>query len=85
MNTPFEIQKHTTESKRFSTANARHTIIARLVERVEISHDYEVGIKFRISVEQYMRMRHKGRGSMSSHMAMSLVGAFKGIIRKYIE
>ena len=34
-----------------------HTmIIARLVERIEINHDYEVEIKFRISVEQYMRI-----------------------------
>ena len=28
----------------------------RLVERIEINHDYEVEIKFRISVEQYMRI-----------------------------
>ena len=34
-----------------------HTmIIARLVERIKINHDYEVEIKFRISVEQYMRI-----------------------------
>ena len=31
-------------------------IIARLVERIEINHDYEVEIKFRISVEQYLRI-----------------------------
>ena len=35
---------------------AKHMIIARLVERIEINHDYEVEIKFRISVEQYMRI-----------------------------
>ena len=28
--------------------------IALLVERIEIKHDYEVEIKLRISVEQYM-------------------------------
>ena len=31
-------------------------IIARLVEQIAINHDYEVEIKFRISVEQYMRI-----------------------------
>lgn len=31
-------------------------IIARLVERIDIGHDYEIEIKFRISVEQYMRI-----------------------------
>ena len=35
---------------------AKHMIIARLVERIEINHDYEVEIKFRISVDQYMRI-----------------------------
>ena len=42
----------------FDEANAetKHMIIARLVERIEINHDYEVEIKFRISVEQYMRI-----------------------------
>ena len=42
----------------FDDANAetKHMIIARLVERIEINHDYEVEIKFRISVEQYMRI-----------------------------
>ena len=35
---------------------AKHMIIARLVERNEINRDYEVEIKFRISVEQYMRI-----------------------------
>ena len=35
---------------------AKHMIIARLVERIEINRDYEVEIKFRISVEQYMRI-----------------------------
>ena len=34
----------------------KRLIIARLVERIEINHDYEVEIKFRISVEQYMRI-----------------------------
>ena len=37
-------------------AETKHMIIARLVERIEINHDYEVEIKFRISVEQYMRI-----------------------------
>ena len=36
-------------------------IIARLVERIEINHDYEVEIKFRISVEQYMRIAAYGQ------------------------
>ena len=42
----------------FDEANAetKHMIIARLVERIEINHDYEVQIKFRISVEEYMRI-----------------------------
>ena len=42
----------------FDEANAetKHMIIARLVERIEINHNYEVEIKFRISVEQYMRI-----------------------------
>ena len=42
----------------FDEANAetKHMIIARLVEGIEINHDYEVEIKFRISVEQYMRI-----------------------------
>ena len=42
----------------FDEANAetKHMIIARLVERIEINHDYEVEIKFRISVEQYMKI-----------------------------
>lgn len=31
-------------------------IIARLVERIDIGRDYEIEIKFRISVEQYMRI-----------------------------
>ncbi len=39
-----------------ANAEAKHMIIARLVERIEINHDYEVGIKFRISVGQYMRI-----------------------------
>ena len=37
-------------------AETKHMIIARLVERIEINHDYVVEIKFRISVEQYMRI-----------------------------
>ena len=39
-----------------STLRILISIIARLVERIEINHDYEVEIKFRISVEQYMRI-----------------------------
>ena len=39
-----------------ANAETKHMIIARLVERIEINHDYEVEIKFRISVEQYMRI-----------------------------
>ena len=31
-------------------------IIARLVERIEIGHGYKAQIKFRISIEQYMRI-----------------------------
>ena len=36
----------------FDEANAetKHMIIARLVERIEINHDYEVQIKFRIKI-----------------------------------
>ena len=36
------------------TQKPSNMIIARLVERIEINHDYEVEIKFRISVEQYV-------------------------------
>lgn len=45
-------------AKTFDKANAetKYMIIARLVEQIEINHDYEVEIKFRISVEQYMRI-----------------------------
>ncbi len=39
-----------------ASVEEKHMIIARLVERIEIGHDYEVEIKFRISVEQYMRI-----------------------------
>ncbi len=31
-------------------------ITARLVDRIEIGNEYEIEIKFRISVEQYMRI-----------------------------
>jgi DNA invertase Pin-like site-specific DNA recombinase len=42
----------------FDEANneAKHMIIARLVERIEIGRNYEIEIKFRISVEQYMQI-----------------------------
>lgn len=45
-------------AKTFDEANAetKYMIIARLVEQIEINHDYEVEIKFRISIEQYMRI-----------------------------
>ena len=39
-----------------ATTEEKHMIIARLVERIDIGHDYEIEIKFRISVEQYMRI-----------------------------
>ena len=39
-----------------ASVEEKHMIIARLVERIEIGHDYEVQIKFRISVKQYMRI-----------------------------
>ena len=39
-----------------ATIEEKHMIIARLVERIDIGHDYEIEIKFRISVEQYMRI-----------------------------
>ena len=47
----------------FDEANAetKHMIIAQLVERIEINHDYEVEIKFRISVEQYIRIAAYGQ------------------------
>ena len=50
-----------TNTKTIRTVSSNHTnlvgmIIARLVERIEINHDYDVEIKFRISVEQYMRI-----------------------------
>jgi hypothetical protein len=32
----------------------RHLIIARLIERVEVSSGHKIHIKFRISLEQYM-------------------------------
>ena len=39
----------------FDQANnaTKHMIISRLIERIEVGRDYEVKIKFRISVEQY--------------------------------
>lgn len=45
-------------AKAFDDANlaTKHMIIARLVERIDINSDYEVQIKFRISVEEYMRI-----------------------------
>ncbi len=45
-------------AQEFDLANTetKHMIIARLVERIEIGRDYEVQIKFRISVEQYMKI-----------------------------
>ena len=45
-------------AKTFDEANlaAKHMIIARLIERIDISSDYEVQIRFRISVEEYMRI-----------------------------
>ena len=33
---------------------ARHLIIARLIERVDVSSGYRIHIKFRISLEQFM-------------------------------
>ena len=39
-----------------ATIEEKHMIIARLVERIDIGHDYEIEMKFRISVEQYMRI-----------------------------
>lgn len=39
-----------------ATIEEKHMIIARLVERIDTGHDYEIEIKFRISVEQYMRI-----------------------------
>ena len=45
-------------AQEFDLANTetKHMIIARLIERIEIGRDYEVQIKFRISVEQYMKI-----------------------------
>lgn len=43
-------------SRALVAANDKLMIIARLVERIDIGHDYEIEIKFRISVEQYMRI-----------------------------
>lgn len=42
----------------FDEANneAKHMIIARLVERIEIGRNYKIEIKFRISIEQYMQI-----------------------------
>lgn len=53
-----EVENLLSWAEAFDDANAetKHMIIARLVERIEINHDYEVEIKFRISVEQYMRI-----------------------------
>ena len=48
-------------SRALVAANDKLMIIARLVERIDIGHDYEIEIKFRISVEQYMRSRRKRR------------------------
>ncbi len=39
----------------FDEANieTKHMIIARLIERIDVGRDYDIQIKFRISVEQY--------------------------------
>ena len=44
------------ESFEKANAETKHMIIARQVERIEVNHDYEIKIRFRIRVEQYMRI-----------------------------
>lgn len=53
-----EIADRLSWAEAFDEANneAKHMIIARLVERIEIGRNYEIEIKFRISVEQYMQI-----------------------------
>ena len=45
-------------AERFDAASneEKHMIIARLVERIEINRNYEVSIKLRISLEQYIEI-----------------------------
>ena len=40
----------------FDAANieTRHMIVARLIDRVEVSHSYKIHIKFKISIEQFL-------------------------------
>ena len=35
---------------------AKHMILARLIERIEVGRDYRVKIKYRISLEQYLQI-----------------------------
>ena len=37
-----------------ATIEAKHVIIANLVEKIEVNRDYEIKIKFRVSAEQFM-------------------------------
>jgi hypothetical protein len=36
-----------------ASIETKHMIIARLIERIDVGRDYDIQIKFRISVEQY--------------------------------
>ena len=38
-----------------ATVEAKHMIIAALVERIEIGENYEVRIQFKVSAEQFIR------------------------------
>ncbi len=45
-------------AEEFDKANTgtKHMILTRLIERINVGRDYEIEIKFRISVEQYMKI-----------------------------
>ncbi len=38
-----------------SSVEAKHMVIARLVDRIEVSRGYEVHIKLRVALEQLVR------------------------------
>ena len=38
-----------------ATVEAKHMIIASLVDRIEIGENYEVHIQFKVSAEQFIR------------------------------
>lgn len=41
------------------TYEAKHLIIAALVDRIEVSKDYEIKIQFKVSAEQFLEQARK--------------------------